>query len=86
MSSPPSEPTRRLPRSLWLGLGVPAFALLVVMPLLANTDVYVAGIPLLFLWVFAWFPLTSLCLKLAWRMDQKDYPEDTPNSSEEVSR
>lgn len=86
MSSPPTEPTRRLPRSLWLGLGVPSFALLVVMPLLANTDVYVAGIPLLFLWVFACFPLTSLCLYLAWRTDQKHYPEDTPTASEEVSR
>lgn len=86
MSSPVPEPTRRLPRSLWLGLGVPSFALLVVMPLLANTDVYVAGIPLLFLWVFACFPLTSLCLYLAWRMDQRHYPEDSSNASEEVSR
>ncbi|WP_306319549.1 MULTISPECIES: DUF3311 domain-containing protein [unclassified Streptomyces] len=86
MSSPPSGPTRRLPRSLWLGLGVPSFALLVVMPLLANTDVYVAGIPLLFLWVFAWFPLTSVCLKLAWRMDRHAYPEDTTSPEEEVSR
>ena len=48
-------------RSLIIGLGLPAAAILVVMPLLANTDVYVLGVPLLFAWMFAWFPLTSLC-------------------------
>jgi len=63
-------------RSLIIGLGLPAAAILVVTPLLANTDVYVLGIPLLFAWMFAWFPLTSLCLWFAWRIDEPRYREE----------
>lgn len=70
-------------RSLVIGLGVPAVAILVVMPLIANTDVAVAGIPLLFVWIFAWFPLTSLCLWLAWRHDEPRYRDETLPMPEE---
>lgn len=71
-------------RSVAVGLGVPALAILGVMPLLADTDVVVLGVPLLFLWVFAWFPLTSLCLWVAWRMDKPYYPEDATRRREEA--
>ena len=67
-------------RSLVVGLVVPATAILVVMPFLADTDVYVLGVPLLFLWVFAWFPLTSLCLWLAWRHDEPRYRDESPRA------
>lgn len=63
-------------RSLAIGLGIPAVALLVVMPLLANTSVNIVGIPLLFAWMFAWFPLTSLCLWVAWRIDEPNYRDE----------
>ncbi|POX40191.1 hypothetical protein C3486_14680 [Streptomyces sp. Ru73] len=63
-------------KSLAVGLGLPVVAILVVMPLLADTGVYVLGIPLLWLWMFAWFPLTSLCLWVAWRIDEPRYRED----------
>ncbi|MGI5471734.1 DUF3311 domain-containing protein [Streptomyces sp. CA-132043] len=63
-------------KSLAIGLGLPVVAILVVMPLLADTGVYVLGIPLLWLWLFAWFPLTSLCLWAAWRIDEPRYRED----------
>ncbi|MGH3520047.1 MAG: DUF3311 domain-containing protein [Haloechinothrix sp.] len=69
-------------KSLAVGLGIPAVALLGVMPLLANTSVYVFGIPLLFFWIFAWFPLTSLCLWLAWRIDEPSYRGATRAQSE----
>ncbi|MFE2377043.1 DUF3311 domain-containing protein [Streptomyces sp. NPDC059398] len=64
--------------SLAVGLGLPAVAVLVVMPLLADTSVYVLGIPLLFFWMFLCFPLTSFCLWIAWRIDRPRYPEDPP--------
>ncbi|MGH3359088.1 MAG: DUF3311 domain-containing protein [Nocardioidaceae bacterium] len=69
-------------RSLAIGLGVPVVALLVAMPLLADTSVTVGGIPLLFGWIFAWFPLTSLCLWVAWRIDEPHY-RDAPARPEE---
>jgi hypothetical protein len=60
-------------KSVVIGGVLPIAALLVVMPLLANTSVSVAGIPLLFAYVFALFPLTSLCLWVAWRIDEPRY-------------
>ena len=68
-------------RSLAIGLGVPLVAMLVAMPLLADTSITVGGVPLLFAWIFAWFPLTSLCLWLAWRIDEPHY-RDEPSESE----
>ena len=60
-------------KSVVIGGVLPIAALLVVMPLLANTSVSVAGVPLLFAYVFALFPLTSLCLWVAWRIDEPRY-------------
>ena len=53
--------------ALVTGLGVPFAAVIVVMPFLADTGVRVLGIPLLFFWLFLWFPLTSVCLWITWR-------------------
>lgn len=63
-------------RSIVVGGVVPAVALLVVMPLIADTGVVVLGVPLLFAYVFALFPITSLCLWLAWRIDEPRYREE----------
>lgn len=60
-------------KSVVIGGVLPIAALLVVMPLLANTSVSVAGVPLLFAYVFALFPLTSLCLWVGWRIDEPRY-------------
>lgn len=49
-----------------IGLGIPGLAILVVMPMLASTDVRVLGVPLLWFWLFLWIPLTSVCLATAW--------------------
>ncbi|AZS70237.1 hypothetical protein DDE74_04160 [Streptomyces lydicus] len=64
-----------------IGLGLPATALLVAMPLLADTPVRVFGIPLLFFWIFLWIPLTSLCLGTSWFLFDRHRPDpdhDTP--------
>ncbi|WP_030265681.1 DUF3311 domain-containing protein [Streptomyces violens] len=73
-------------KSVGIGLGLPVLAILVVMPLLADTDVYILGIPLLWAWMFAWFPLTSLCLWVAWRIDEPRYRDDDERSDEGVAR
>jgi hypothetical protein len=57
--------TRRV-GAIVTGLGVPFAAILVVLPFLADTGVRVLGVPLLFFWMFCWFPLTSLCLWITW--------------------
>ena len=71
-------------RSLIIGLGIPAVAILVVMPLLADTDVHVLGVPLIFAWMFAWFPLTSVCLWFAWRIDEPRYRDEAVGAAEEA--
>lgn len=62
--------------SVVLGLVVPAAALLIGIPLVANTSVHVGGVPLLFAYAFALFPFTTVCLWLAWRIDAPHYAED----------
>lgn len=64
-------------RSLLVGLGVPVVGVLGGLPLVSDTDATVAGMPLLFFWLFAWCPLTSVCLWLCWWLfDRHDYPAD----------
>jgi hypothetical protein len=72
-------------RSLVIGLGIPAVAIFVVLPLISDTSVFVFGIPLVFLWMFVWFPLTTLCLWVAWRIDEPHY-RDEPVRREEGER
>lgn len=66
-----------MPRSLWslaIGLGIPAIAIVIVPPLISNAQVSVLGIPLLFFWMFACFPLTTICLAISWYgFDRRHY-------------
>lgn len=60
--------------SLAIGLGIPVIAIVIVPPLIANATVSVFGIPLLFFWLFAWFPLTTVCLAISWYgFDRRHY-------------
>ena len=68
-------------KSVLIGGVAPAVALLVVMPLLADTSVRIGGVPLLFAYVFALFPATSLCLWIAWRIDEPRYRDAPPDPS-----
>jgi hypothetical protein len=63
-------------KSVVVGLGIPLVAIVVVLPLISNTSVYVFDIPLIFFWMFAWFPLTTLCLWIAWRIDEPHYRDE----------
>lgn len=62
-------------KSIVVGGVVPAVALLVIMPLLADTSLTIGGIPLLFAYIFALCPFTTLCLWCAWRIDEPRYRE-----------
>ena len=75
----------RIWKSVVIGLVLPAVGVLLIMPLLAATSVRVFGVPLLFVWIFLLFPLTSLCLWLAWRIDEPHY-RGTPQRSGDEER
>lgn len=72
-----NRPVIRSWPSVLIGLGIPAAAILIGIPLVSNTPDYVFGIPLLFFWMFCCFPLTSLCLWVSWRFfDSQHYPAE----------
>lgn len=75
----------REPKSLAIGLGVPAASILVVMPFLADTSVHVFGIPLLFFWIFSLFPFTTFCLWMAWRIDEPSYRNDSGTAGKDLN-
>lgn len=75
----------RIRKSLIIGLGLPVVGVVVIMPLLADTSIHAFGFPLLFLWIFVMLPLTSLCLWIAWRIDEPHY-RDTPSGTVEEQR
>ena len=53
--------------SLVIALVIPTAAVFVGVPVTSHFSVTVWGIPLVFAWLFAWLPLTSLLLWLTWR-------------------
>ena len=64
--------------SVLVGLVLPASAILVGIPLVADTTAHVLGIPLLFFWMFACFPFTTACLWVSWRFfDRAHYRDGT---------
>ncbi|KFL92015.1 hypothetical protein AmDm5_0456 [Acetobacter malorum] len=61
----PTFPNRR---AVALGFGIPFIAIVLVAPFLIRLPFSLFGIPIVFVWLFAWFPLTSLCLWLCERL------------------
>lgn len=60
--------------SLVLALGIPAVAVFIGVPLASQSTSTVLGMPLVFAWLFAWLPLTTICLWVAWRrFDEAEY-------------
>ncbi len=53
--------------SLAVAMGIPALAILVGVPLVSSSPYAVFGIPMVFAWLFAWLPLTTLCFWISWR-------------------
>lgn len=59
-------PLRSFRLRVLIGLGVPVLAVVLGIPLLSGSHVMVLGMPLMFAWLVAWMPLTSLCLAVCW--------------------
>ena len=63
--------------SFIVALVLPFVAIFAVVPFSSQFDFTVLGFPFLYFWMFLWFPLTALCLSLAWYIfDRHDYPTE----------
>jgi len=63
--------------SLLIGLVLPFVAILGVIPFISTLNVTVLGFPILYFWVFLWFPLTTACLCISWHFfDRHTYEEE----------
>lgn len=50
----------------FIGIAIPYLGVIGLLPW-ANTVRYTfMGLPFLYLWIFAWFALTSICLAICW--------------------
>jgi hypothetical protein len=51
---------------VFIGLGIPFLAIAIFLPLVNIVPLTVMNIPFLYLWMFVWFILTSVCLSVCW--------------------
>ncbi|WP_218010620.1 DUF3311 domain-containing protein [Neobacillus soli] len=62
--------------SVLVGLLIPFVAVLGVIPFISKSDITIMGFPILYFWVFLWFPLTTICLSISWHFfDRHVYEE-----------
>lgn len=62
--------------SVVVGMGLPTLALFGGVVALSGSGMRVLGLPVLYLWVFCCFPLTTVCLCASWRIfDRRHYAE-----------
>lgn len=64
------------PWSVLVGLVVPFLAVVGGVAVLGRSQALVFGMPVVFLWIFAWFLLTSACLAVCWYVFDRKYYED----------
>ncbi|SIQ90333.1 Protein of unknown function [Acidiphilium rubrum] len=57
-----------------IGLGIPFFAVVVMLPFVNTVSLTIDNIPFLYLWMFAWFVLTSVCLGACWLLFDRHRP------------
>ncbi|NMR29104.1 DUF3311 domain-containing protein [Crystallibacter degradans] len=58
--------------SLIVGMGIPAMAVLLGIPLFSQSANTILGIPMVFAWLFALLPITTLCFWVSWRYLERD--------------
>ncbi len=69
---------------------IPFVAVVGGVAVLGRSELLVAGIPIVYFWVFLWFVLTTLCLAASWYLfDRKDFedeeePGEKPRAEREV--
>ncbi len=65
------------PGSILVGLVIPFVAVGGGVAFLGRSELLVAGIPIVYFWVFLWFILTSACLAASWYFfDRGDFEDE----------
>ncbi|MCL4494820.1 MAG: DUF3311 domain-containing protein [Firmicutes bacterium] len=62
--------------ALIIGLIVPILAIVALFPWYDRVHPLVLGFPFLYFWIFMWFPLTTLCLYVAWKLEHRALGEE----------
>ncbi|MFG0601531.1 DUF3311 domain-containing protein [Delftia sp. WSY_4] len=65
---------------LFIGIGIPYIAVIGLLPLVASVDRFVFGVPFIYLWIFMWFVLTSLCMLVCWLMFDRHEADDAQSA------
>ncbi len=60
---------------VFIGLVVPYFGVIGLLPFANSVTWTLWNIPFLYLWVFAWFFLTSACLAICWFCFDRHRPD-----------
>lgn len=68
------------PWSVVVGLMIPFVAVVGGVAVLGRSRALVFGMPAVFLWIFVWFLLTSVCLAVSWYAFDRKYYEDEEDS------
>ncbi len=76
------------PGSILIGLVIPFVAVVGGVAILGRSESTVAGIPIVYFWIFLWFVLTSACLAASWYLfDRQDFEdEDAMEETQEAER
>lgn len=62
--------------ALAVAMGIPAIAVLIGVPVISGSTYTVLGIPMVFVWLFSWLPLTTICLWVSWNyFERASYQE-----------
>lgn len=59
-----------------IGLVIPYAAVIGMLPWVASVDQVVLGIPFIYMWIFVWFLLTSLCMYVVWQRYDRHRTDD----------
>lgn len=65
---------------LFIGIGIPYIAVIGLLPWVASVDRFVFGVPFIYLWIFMWFVLTSLCMLVCWLMFDRHEANDAQSA------
>jgi hypothetical protein len=59
----------------FIGLGVPFIAIVGMLPVVNKVAFTFFNVPFLYLWMFSWFILSSVCLGICWLCFDRHRPE-----------
>lgn len=65
---------------LFIGIGIPYIAVIGLLPWVASVDRFVFGVPFIYVWIFMWFVLTSLCMLVCWLMFDRHEADDAQSA------